>query len=249
LIELVYLLLIPLSFLAFVLKGVATFGPGIVLVPLGALIIGAKEIVLVIGFLDLISNASLLKLNREPLQKSFWLPMVGAIVVGSVLGSILLTLVPTIYFDRLFGLLLLPLGLWMILERRRDHNLDRIHTIPPKPKKTDVYLSAISGCMGGLSGITGPVLAWHLAKTYDKERFRNVMIPLLLASALTRVIVYSVTGSVSTDTLLLVALAIPGLFLGLFVGNRIFNHVSQTWFSRIIGALVVISGVKLLAKN
>ena len=95
-------------------------------------------------------------------------------------------------------------------------------------------------------GFTGPVLAWHLAKFYNKVSFRNIMIPLLLASALTRVIVYSVTGSVSLEVLFLVVLAIPGLFLGLWVGNKIFQRVSQSWFGRIVGGLVVISGVKLL---
>ncbi len=247
-IDLIFLLIIPLSFLGFVLKGVATFGPGIVLVPLGALIVGSKEIILVIAFLDLISNASLMKLNGTPLRKSFYLPMVCAMVIGSVLGAIILTLVPAIYFDLLFGLVLLPLGLWMMLARRSDRALDRNGTIPAKPSKPAVWLSTLSGIMGGLSGITGPVLAWHLGRTYNKVNFRSIMVPLLLASALTRVFIYSATGSVSLDVLILVLLAIPGLFLGLRVGNKIFARVSQPWFARIIGGLVVVSGVKLLAK-
>jgi uncharacterized membrane protein YfcA len=197
LIELIYLLIIPLSFLAFVLKGVATFGPGIVLVPLGALIIGSKEIVLVIAFLDLISNASLMKSNKSPLQKSFYLPMVIAIVIGSVVGSVILTLVPAVYFDLLFGLLLLPLGLWMMLAKRQDRDRDQENSIPAKPANNTIWLSTLSGCMGGLSGITGPVLAWHLSRSYNKANFRSIMVPLLLASAITRVIIYGATGSVS----------------------------------------------------
>ncbi len=247
-IELIYLLIIPLSFLAFVLKGVATFGPGIVLVPLGALIIGSKEIVLVIAFLDLISNASLMKSNKSPLQKSFYLPMVIAIVIGSVVGSVILTLVPAVYFDLLFGLLLLPLGLWMMLARRQDRDRDQENSIPAKPANNTIWLSTLSGCMGGLSGITGPVLAWHLSRSYNKANFRSIMVPLLLASAITRVIIYGATGSVSLDVLVLVALAIPGLILGLRTGNKIFQRVSQAWFTRIVGGLVVVSGVKLLAK-
>jgi len=248
LIELIYLLIIPLSFLAFVLKGVATFGPGIVLVPLGALIIGSKEIVLVIAFLDLISNASLMKSIKRPPLKSFYLPMVVAIVIGSVVGSVILTLVSAVYFDLLFGLLLLPLGLWMMLARRRDRDRDQEIPIPAKPAKITIWLSTLSGCMGGLSGITGPVLAWHLSSSYNKANFRSIMVPLLLASALTRVIIFGATGSVSLDVLVLVALAIPGLILGLRTGNKIFQRVSQAWFGRIVGGLVVVSGVKLLAK-
>ena len=36
------LLIIPLSFIAYVLKGAATFGPGIILIPLGVLLIGVR---------------------------------------------------------------------------------------------------------------------------------------------------------------------------------------------------------------
>ena len=247
-IELIYLLIIPLSYLAFVLKGVATFGPGIVLVPLGALMIGGKEIVLVIAFLDLISNASLMKSNKSPLQISFYLPMVVAIVIGSVVDSAIFTQVHAVYFDLLFGLLLLPLGLWMMLARRQDRDRDQDNSMPAKPTKNTIWLSTLSGCMGGLSGITGPVLAWHLSRSYNKAIFRSIMVPLLLASAITRVIIYGATGSVSLDVLVLVALAIPGLILGLRAGNKIFQRVSQAWFARIVGGLVVVSGVKLLAK-
>jgi len=98
LIGLATLLIIPLSFLAFLLKSVATFGPGVVLVPLGALLIGAREIVTVIAALDLISNASLLQ-KSESTGNKFWLPLVLAMVIGSAAGAVLLVLVPAHYFD------------------------------------------------------------------------------------------------------------------------------------------------------
>ena len=81
-IELSALLIIPLSFIAYVLKGVATFVPGIILAPLGALLIGVKEIVIVISFLDLISNASLLKFNRDLLTSSFLIPVIAVMITG-----------------------------------------------------------------------------------------------------------------------------------------------------------------------
>ena len=246
--EITALLIIPLSFVGYVLKGVATFGPGIILAPLGALLIGAKEIVIVISFLDLISNASLLKFNRGQLNISFLLPMLGLMATGSAIGAALLVLVPASYFDLVFGLLLLPLGIWIIFARGRDQVSPGTNVIADTPNKTDLSLSVLSGCMSGLSGITGPVLAWHLGKTYNKEAFRSIMIPILFVSALTRVGVYSVSGSISVEILTLVIMAIPGLCIGLWVGNKIFVQISQVWFSRIVGSLIAISGIKLLAK-
>jgi len=240
--------IIPLSFIAYVLKGVATFGPGIILVPIGALLIGAKELIIVISFLDLISNASLLKINKSLSTKSFLLPMVTAMMVGSAIGAGILVLVPGDYFDLIFGVLLVPLGLWIIFARGNNSNAVVDHNLPDQPDKKDLGFSFTSGCMGGLSGITGPVLAWHLGKRYSRHRFRDIMIPVLAASALMRVGVFAVSGAISIEIMTLVILALPGLFLGLWVGNKLFLQISQKWFSWIVGSLISISGIKLLEK-
>jgi len=242
------LLIIPLSFIAYVLKGVATFGPGIILVPLGALLIGAKEIVIVIAFLDLISNASLLKFNRDLLTTSFLIPIIAVMITGSALGAALLAWVPSSHFDLVFGLLLLPLGLWIMIARGHDQKTSNSNVVAARASKTDLSISLLSGCMSGLSGITGPVLAWHLGKTYSKEAFRSIMIPILLASAIARVGVYAVSGSISVEVLTLVLMALPGLGLGLWVGNRLFLQISQAWFGRVVGSLIAISGIKLLLR-
>jgi uncharacterized membrane protein YfcA len=247
-IEIPALLIVPLSFIAYVLKGVATFGPGIILAPLGALLIGVKEIVIVISFLDLISNASLVRLNRDLLKASFLLPMIMMIILGSALGAAMLALLPSTYFDLVFGLILLPLGLWTLIAGGRSQTSSNSNLIAAKPDKTDLGVSFLSGCMSGLSGITGPVLAWHLGKTCTREVFRSIMIPILLVSAVARVCVYTVSGSVSVEVLILVLMALPGLGLGLWIGNRLFLQISQVWFSRIVGGLIAISGIKLLLR-
>ena len=247
-IELPALLIIPLSFVAYVLKGVATFGPGIILAPLGALLIGVKEIVIVISFLDLISNASLLRLDKDLLKNSFLLPMIVVMIIGSVLGAAMLALLPSAYFDMVFGLILLPLGLWTLIAGGRNQNLLSSNLIAARPDKSDLGVSLLSGCISGLSGITGPLLAWHLGKSYTREVFRGIMIPILLVSAIARVCVYTASGSVSVEVLILVLLALPGLCLGLWVGNRLFLQISQVWFSRIVGSLIAASGIKLMLR-
>ncbi len=246
--DLLALLIIPLSFIGYVLKGVATFGPGIVMVPLGALLIGAKDMIIVISFLDLISNASLLKINKTFTPKSFLQPVIVAMIVGSAIGAVMLTLVPGEYFDLIFGLILVPLGLWIIFTRGDNPDASINHRLPAKPNKKDLGFSFTSGCMGGLSGITGPVLAWHLGRRYSRHNFRDIMIPVLTASALIRVSVFAISGSVSIEIMTLVFLAIPGLCLGLWIGNKLFLKVSQKWFSRIVGSLISVSGIKLLEK-
>lgn len=241
-------MILPLSFVGFVLKGIATFGPGIVMVPFGALIFGARDMVLLSGCLDLISNISLFKPDRNLLRNPFWVSMIINMMAGAMLGSLLLSYLPAIYFDMIFGALLLPLGLWILLTRSQKNPPSENLALPTIATRSDILLSFLSGCMSGLSGITAPILAWHFNRHYDKHAFRSIMIPLLLASAISRVTAYTLSGALTLELAPLIFLSIPGLIIGLWLGNRLFLKVSQRWFGIVIGSLISLSGVKLLLK-
>jgi len=245
-IEVEALLIIPLSFIGFVLKGIATFGPGIIMVPAGALIFGARDMVLLSGCLDLISNFSLFKPQRDYLCNPFWLAMIIAMITGAAAGALILSFLPMLYFDLLFGLMLVPIGLWLIISKSSKTNQSNNQPMPAYASNTDISVSFLSGIMSGLSGITAPILAWYFNRRYDKHAFRSIMIPLLLTSAITRVIAYALSGALTLDLLPLVLLSIPGLVLGLWVGNHLFLKISQRWLGIVIGSLVSLSGVKLL---
>lgn len=239
------LFIIPLSFIGFVLKAIASFGPGIVMVPVGALIFGAREMVLLSGCLDFISNISLFRPQKTHFKNPFWLSMLVSMIIGTMLGASLLSLLPVAYFELILGVLLIPVGLWTIHNRKRVTQSSDLQ-YPQSVKHSDLLVTFLSGCMSGLSGITAPVLAWYFHRQYNRRIYREIMIPLLLASALIRVIVYALSGALSTEILPLLMLALPGLVVGLWIGNRIYLKISQYWLSIIIGSLVSLSGIKLL---
>ena len=114
-IEAQLLLLLPLALLAFFLKGLTSFGAGIVLVPLGALLIGVKEAVLLIGVLDLISNAWLYRSQKIDLRNPYLIRMSILLVVGAVAGVFAFTQVDASKLEILFAALLIPLGVFIVL--------------------------------------------------------------------------------------------------------------------------------------
>ena len=240
------LFIIPLAFIGFVLKGIATFGPGIVMVPAGALVFGARDMVLLSGCLDLISNLSLYKPRASHFRNPFWSTMISAMAMGAVLGALLLTCLPLVYFDLVIGALLLPVGLWIIFSKNQLNAQSNDRPLPDLASTRDISVSLLSGVMSGLSGITAPVLAWYFNRRYNKQAFRHIMIPLLLASAFSRVTAYAFSGALTIDILPLILLSIPGLIIGLWLGNRLFLKIPQKWFGNVIGSLVSLSGIKLL---
>ena len=239
--------IVPISFVAFILKSVAAFGPGVILVPLGALFIGAREIVVVIGLLDLISNAALLPATRGK-QRQTLLPISLYMLAGSAAGAVLLVYLSQYHVSVVLGTLLVPLGIWFMLARPKPREALLLDRLPEKITAADRTMSLLAGAMGGLAGITGPVLAWRLGRKYQKEIFRQIMIPALFASALVRTAVYIGGGLVTYEITTLVVLAVPGLIFGLWIGNHIFKRLSQQWFSRVVGLLIAVSGIRLMTR-
>jgi uncharacterized membrane protein YfcA len=247
-IEAPLLLLLPLALLAFFLKGLTGFGAGIVLVPLGALLIGVKEAVLLIGVLDLISNAWLYQPQKKHLRDPFLISMTVFMILGVGIGVFILNFISADELNTLFALILIPLGLWMVLATMFRLRVLQINTAPEQASRFDQSMAFISGWMGGLSGLTGPILAWYLNTRYSKQVFRDIMIPLLLVSACARVILYTAIGAFDAGIIPVVLIAIPGLVIGVWLGNRLFFKVSQKWFNRIVGTIISISGIKLVTR-
>ncbi len=242
------LLILPLALAAFFLKGIATFGAGVVLVPLGALLIGTKEVVLLIAILDLISNAFLYRPRKKHFRDPFLIAMTVFMVIGVLTGALILKHLQASQFDIMFAMILIPLGIWMMVTTLFNIPVQQRGQAPTASSKLDRSISLVSGCMGGVLGLTGPVLAWYLSRRYSKQVFRDMMIPLLLVSACARILLYSATGVFDSNIFPVVLVSLPGLVIGIWLGNRLFFRVQQKWFDRIVGGLITVSGIKLLSR-
>ena len=72
------------------------------------------------------------------------------------------------------------------------------------------------------------------------------MIPIFLAASIARVASYTSLGLVDGKVLLYVFFCIPGLLMGIYLGNRIFSSLSERTFSRVIGGLLVLVAIQLM---
>jgi len=58
-------------------------------------------------------------------------------------------------------------------------------------------------------------------------------------------VTYGCTGLVTTQVLLYVLSALPGLFLGIYLGNKVFFQLSEVWFNRVAGLVLIVVAVQL----
>ena len=234
------------AFLAYVIKTTTGFGTAIVTVSLGSLLIGSYEAVLLSPVIDVIGGAILF--YRDPVtdNKSFWIPLTAAMTAGSIIGAVVLKLIPMQSFDVLVGAVIALLGFWFIISRSGKGESDLETTLPNRATPADLAVSTFSGLCGGLFAVSGPPIVYWLGRRFAKFSFRRTLIAVFFFSNVGRLIAYGATGLLFGRLLTMTLYSIPGIVLGIFLGDRLFHFLSEGWFSRVVGAVLLIVSIKLL---
>lgn len=239
-------LLAIVTLLAYFVKGLTGFGPAIVFISLGSLILPPTMIVTVSPFLDVLAGAILLVKDRSHSMISYWVRLAAPILIGVILGATGLRFASDRLYSCLLGIAILTLGLWFVTRRPAIAPDNTPVPIPRKPGPGAVATSIVSGITGGFFGISGPPLIWYFGRRYPKSVFRKIIVPLFLIEASGRSVIYVSLGMLGTRHWTLMALLIPTLLAGLLLGNHWFNRVPQERFERIIGWVLAASGIRLI---
>lgn len=243
----VYFLLPLIALAAFVLKGITGFGPAIVVIAFGSLLLPPQTIIAVSAILDLAGGGALLRMDRASRGRRFWIPLALAILLGAVAGSFFLKVVPAGPFRISLSAAIFLLGIWFLAGRGRIDPARLRDSFPDRCRPVDAAVTALGGFCGGFFGISGPPIIWHFGRMFTKQVFRQALIRIFLVAAAVRVIAYAGLGMVDGTIVLYALAAMPGLFLGIWLGDRIFLKISETAFGRIVGAVLLLVAVKLFA--
>ncbi len=238
--------ILPVVFLAYFFKGTTGFGSAIVVVALGALLIGPVEAVTLVTLLDVIGGAALLRMDKTKDSRRLWLPLAAALIVGAIAGGLLLKLVSLKNFEPVLGVALLLAGVWMILLRGRKSNANFTKELPEHYRVRDLLICGAAGVAGGLTGLSGPPLIFSFGGWLSKEAFRRILTRIFWAEALAKALTYAAVGVLRFDIVLLAALSVPVLYAGLYAGNHLFFRISETWFGRVVGLAIIAMGLRLM---
>jgi uncharacterized membrane protein YfcA len=116
-------------------------------------------------------------------------------------------------------------------------------------------IAPIAGVLGGAVGTTfGTMASVFFAIYFDairmaKDNFRASMSAVLVALGIVRGLGYWAVGEYSRDVLITVAIALPMMLVGIFIGNRIHTGLSELAFRRLVAGALMVSGLALLFKS
>lgn len=243
---LTYLAGFLLFFVAACTKGVLGFGVNIISVPIMSLMVGPKAAVAIVSLPSFLNNLLLVIQRRDVdslgLLKRV-LPLLVAGVVGITLGSFLLVILDTAVISLTLGILTL---LFVLTEKIRAN-----WKVAPEHERVYAPLAGLSsGLLGGVSGISAPILVAYLySLRLNKVQFvYTISSAFVLFSGAQGLNLWAL-GVYTPETALYGASYFIPIILGTMAGTRLQDKVSQTLFNRLVLITLFIVGIDLIRRG
>ena len=228
-------------FTAYLVRGIAGFGSGLISIPLLALMFPLKIVVPIVVLLDLLGSATQGLSNRESISWSVLLPLFPATLIGIALALFFFNSVDTGALNKSLGVFVLVFAIYQLL---------------PAPDLRGGMLMAfpfglLGGLVGTLFGTGGPFYVIYLnMRSLSKEAFRASFASYFLVDGAIRMGVYIFGLSLlNPQFLVMLLMAIPPFALGLYCGGRVHREIPASTFKKFISLLLIASGSALILRS
>jgi uncharacterized membrane protein YfcA len=226
--------------LAYLVRGIAGFGSGLIAVPLLSMVAPVTQVVPVVVSLDYIGSAGQGARNIRRVAWADQLALVPFTLLGVGAGLAVLRGVPAGVLGRALGVFVIVYAIYQLLP------------LPPLrgSRVAAVWCGLLGGAVGTLFGTGGPFYAIYFnLRGLDKSQFRATFATNFLIDGGVRLGGYALAGLLGWTTLAWVLAALPLVALGLYVGGRVHVGLSQREFVRLISLILVATGAGLLLRG
>ncbi len=226
--------------IAYFVRGLAGFGSGLIAIPLLAFMLPLSVAVPMIVLLDYLASASHGIKHSEHIKWHDLLPLLPFSLIGVLLALYIFKHVDAVLLSKGLGVFIILFAIYTLSNLAPHHVGARLWAIPA---------GSLGGLIGTLFGTGGPFYVIYLKlRGMDKSHFRATFAMIFLLDGAVRLAGYLFTGFYNLDSLLLVAVSVPVMIIGMYIGGHIHANISQQVFQRAISLLLIGSGVALLLK-
>jgi uncharacterized protein len=230
--------------LAYAARGSTGFGAAAAM-PLLSLVIPLKVLIPAWTLIGLAAGVTLLGRDRNAIAWREMIALLPGTLAGIAIGLWVFKTLDAATLARSFGGAVLLYGLWSLWNTFRAREKWQV------PGRT---AAAIAGVLGGAVGTTfGTMASLFYAIYFDairmtKERFRASMSAALVALGVVRGLGYFAIDEFNRDVMITVAITLPMMLIGIFIGDRIYAGLSDLVFRRVVAVALVVSGAALMIK-
>jgi uncharacterized membrane protein YfcA len=217
------------------MQSITGFGFNIVGTPILMMFIAPKQVVSLAIFGALILNLMVIHKTRGQGSLQIVLPMFAASVAGILPGVYMLKILDSSLLKLVVGIIVILMAVALALNFSITIKRERLAAI---------LAGGIGGFMGGATSMSGPVVVMFLMnQKQDKVAFRaNLVRFFCLGNIMTLAIMY-VMGVVDTAVFGLAGYIVPGVLVGTWLGDKVFERVSPTLFRHLIIVVLIVCGL------
>jgi uncharacterized protein len=194
---------------------------------------------LIIAFGLIVQGYSVWKLRRALDWKKLW-PFVAGAVLGVPLGVSILTWSNPAHVRAGVGAFLVLYSLYALLR-------PTIAPVKAGGAAADAGVGFLNGVLGGITGLAGILVTiWCGLRGWPKDMQRAVFQPVAVATFLMSALWIGAKGAITVDTIKLFVIGLPALFAGTWLGLKLYGHLNEAAFRKVVLVLLLVSGVVLI---
>lgn len=227
--------------LAYMVKGLTGFANTLVLTAIMSFERSGRDITPMDLLLSFPANVWMMLQQRRSIQWKKALPVCAVLLAGCIPGTLLLKGVSPAALKVVFGVLLIGLGLERMMRPQGGNG-----------KGSPVLQGAVallSGITAGLFGV-GALLAAYMSRTAkDPGEYRANLGFVFVAENVFRLVLYTVTGLITLPVLVEAVKLLPCMVVGFLGGSALSRRMNPERLSRVIMAMLMLSGLALILQN
>ena len=225
---------------AYLIFGMAGFGSTLIAVPLLAHLLPVKLVIPMVLLLDCVGSAGLGFKLRTQAWKEELKPLLPFLMIGIVIGAYVLLKLPTQWLLMLLGVFVVAFGANFL---RGGKSLVRL------PRWAAAPVGLCTGVTSSALGVGGPIYVFYFtARGATPDQIRATVPAVFTFTTVARILVFTGVGLFNRDILLAAAVLLVPMGLGLYTGHRLHGRLSREQAVRIVGGLLLLSGMTLLMR-
>ena len=232
------ILFLIILFTANVIQAITGFAGTLLAMPLSMMLIGVHEAKVILNIMAVLSCLILASKSRKHIQPKILLNIIAWMAVGMVFGIWI--------FEHLSLNILLPFYAIMIILIALKKLLIKNEIKMSKWMLNGVLLAA--GIIHGMFVAGGALLVVYASTVFkNKENFRATVAAVWVVLNTGLMISDFVQGYMTPGVIKMAGISILPLLLAIYVGNKIHERIDQKVFMKITYALLLASGISILA--
>lgn len=230
---------------AFAVRSAAGFGAVLIAMPMLAFVLPVSTAVSVTTALTAITSVHQVSRDWHRVAWPHFAVMAFYSAIGIGLGFYFITMLDEHALRRGLGVFLILYSLYA---------LATAGAAPALPLRWRRALAAGTGVAGGLLGTlfgagVGPIyVVYFNTLRLEREIFRVTMATVVLLGGAARIAGYARLGLYEGSSIGLIALGLPLVVVGSWLGDRVIRRLDPRRFGWLVGGLILLSGVALLLK-